>query len=184
MAQPLKRPENWVNKFEIDTAGGQDPLTDAANAKFAKLSQGIISVTPAANETDDTQSFWEDEGFSETDGTGKRITYAFTGQRVVGDPAQDFVASKFWSMGDELRTLVRVTDQNGNTALCNATMTTIVPFGGNANARQTFSFTLSMNGKPVLGTGGQNNDDGNGLNGTKSGSEGAGLGDNNAAPKQ
>lgn len=183
----LIRPENWVNKIELDTKGGQDPKTDAANAEWANVSEGIMTITPAANETDDTQSFWIDKGWSETDATGKRVTFAITGQRVVGDTAQDYVAARFLAMGDSLRTLVRWTDQNGNSITANCTLTAIVPFGGNANARQTFSFTLSLNGLPLYETGQQNNDDGDGVDGIISGDENLGLGDgsnvgNSSAP--
>lgn len=176
----LTRPENWVNKFEVDLNGGQDPSADAEKAQWAEISQGLQTATPAANETADTQSFWNDKGFSETDVTGKRVTFAMTFQRVVGDEAQDYIASKFLSMGDSLRTLFRWTDQAGNTVIANATMTAIVPFGGNANARQKMSVTFSLNGVPVLGTGGKNNDDGDGENGTQSGSSQS-LGDNTAS---
>ncbi|MDB8867870.1 capsid protein [Pediococcus acidilactici] len=168
----LLRPENWVNKIEIDTNGGQDPTADLENAEWANISQGIMSVTPAANATADTQSFWNDKGWQETDETGKRVTLAFTGQRVVGDPAQDYIANRFMAMGNALRTLVRWTNQTGDTIVSNCTLTSIVPFGGNANARQTFSFTLSMNGVPVYSTGGTNNDDGTGQNGIISGDGG------------
>lgn len=181
------RPENWVNKFEIDLKGGQDPKLDAANADWALISQGILTATPTANETDDTQAFWNDKGFSETDATGKRVTFAITGQRVVGDPAQDYIAARFLAIGNALRTLVRWTDQNGEVIISNVTLTAIVPFGGNANARQTFSFTLSLNGVPVLSSGGQNNDDGTGQNGIISGDnvslgDGSDIGTGNTQP--
>lgn len=172
----LKRPENWVNKLEIDLKGGQDPTADLDNASWANLQEGIMTMTPAANATADTQSFWIDKGFSETDETGKRVTFAVTGQRVVGDPAQDYIVSRFMAMGDELRTLARWTDQGGNVITSNVTLTAIVPFGGNANARQTFSFTLSFNGYPVLTKNGTNNDDGTGANGVISDNS-VGLGD-------
>ena len=165
-AKTLTRPENWVNKFEVDLNGGQDPVADAGTANWVLISQGLLTATPASNETADTQSFWSDKGFSETDITGKRVTFAMTFQRVVGDPAQDYIASKFLAMGDKLHTLFRWTDQAGNTVTANATMTVIVPFGGNANARQTMSVTFSLNGVPVIGTGGTNNDTGDGANGT------------------
>ena len=181
MASKLTRPENWVNKFELDTNGGQDPKADVEAAKWATIGEGILSITPASNETNDTQSFWVDKGFSTTDATGKRATFAITGQRVVGDPAQDYVAARFLAIGDALRTLARWTDQSGNVITSNVTLTAIVPFGGNANARQTFSFTLSFNGFPVLTTGGTNNDDGTGVNGVISGEETAGLGDGSGA---
>lgn len=169
MPETYTRPENWVNKFEIDTAGGQDPVADVANAKWADILQGLKTATPAGNETATNTSFWSDKGFNTNDITGKRVTFALTFERVVGDAAQDYITSKFLTIGDGLKTLFRWTDQAGNTVLANATMTAIVPFGGNANARQTMSCTLSLNGKPVVGTGGKNNDDGTGDNGVTSG---------------
>lgn len=168
-SKTLTRPENWVNRLEIDLNGGKDPKADVETAEWAQIAEGIQSVTPAGNETADTQAFWVDKGFSETDITGKRATFAITGQRVVGDPAQDFIAARFLAMGDSLRTLFRWTDQSGNTIVANCTLTSVVPFGGNANGRQTFSVTLSLNGHPVPGVGGTNNDDGTGQNGVISG---------------
>lgn len=176
------RPGNWVNKLEIDLNGGQDPTTDSPNAEWANLLQGIQTMTPAANATADTQAFWADKGYSETDETGKRATFAITGQRIVNDPAQDYIAARFLAMGDSLRTLVRWTDQGGNRITANCTLTSIVPFGGNANARQTFSTTISLNGIPLYETGQENNDDGDGVNGVISGGQNLGLGDGNGNP--
>lgn len=160
----LKRPENWVNKFEIDANKNQDPA-NIQNAKWLLISQGITSITPSSNDTTSANSFWNDKGFQETDVTGKKISIAVKGYRVVGDPAQDFIASLFLKMGDTCRTLVRWTDQSGHVIIANCTITKVVTMGGNANAYQTFSFTIALNGKPVEMDGGTNNDDGTGLNG-------------------
>lgn len=141
---------NYKNKFEIDTAGNQDPSGDLASSKWALLAAGISGVTPAANETDDNTAYYDGDGFTDTDVTGKRITLAFTGHRVIGDAAQDYVASKFLAIGQNLKTLGRWTDTNGNVIVSNVTLTAIVPMGGNANAKQTFSFTMSFNGKPIM----------------------------------
>lgn len=161
----LKRPENWVNKFEIDKNMGQDPSKDAAKASWLEISQGITSVTPSSNDTTSSNSFWNDKGYQETDVTGKKITFQVKGYRVVGDPAQDFIAGLFLKMGDACRTLFKWTDQSGHVIIANATITKVVAMGGNANAYQTFSFELNLNGKPVESDGGTNNDDGTGLNG-------------------
>lgn len=160
----LKRPENWVNKFEIDKKMGQDPA-NIEGAEWLDIAQGITSITPASNDTTSANSFWNDKGFQETDVTGKKISIAVKGYRVVGDPAQDFIASLFLKMGDDCRTLVRWTDQSGHVIIANCTITKVVTMGGNANAYQTFSFEIDLNGKPVELDGGTNNDDGTGLNG-------------------
>lgn len=160
----LKRPENWVNKFEIDKNKNQDPA-NIQNANWLLISQGITSITPSSNDTTSANSFWNDKGFQETDVTGKKISIAVKGYRVVGDPAQDFIASLFLKMGDTCRTLVRWTDQSGHVIIANCTITKVVTMGGNANAYQTFSFSIELNGKPVEMDGGINNDDGTGLNG-------------------
>ena len=138
---------NFKNKLEIDTGGGKT-LADVENATWAPLAAGINTITPAAADTTDATAYWDGEGFTDSDVTGKNITFAFSGHRVEGDAAQDYVAAKFLSIGDELRTLARWTAANGDTVTAVATLTSIVPFGGAANAKQTFSFTLALNGKP------------------------------------
>lgn len=139
--------ENYQNKLEIDTTGNTS-LADIAKATFAPLAEGIQTITPAASETADTTPYYSGEGFSDVDVTGKAITFAIAGHRVDGDAAQDFVADKFIAVGDTLRTLARWTDPKGNQVQFVATLQAIVPFGGAANVKQTFSFTLAANGKP------------------------------------
>lgn len=139
--------ENYQNKLEIDTTGNTS-LADIAKATFAPLAEGIQTITPAASETADTTPYYSGMGFSDVDVTGKAITFAIAGHRVDGDAAQDFVADKFIAVGDTLRTLARWTDPKGNQVQFVATLQAIVPFGGAANVKQTFSFTLAANGKP------------------------------------
>lgn len=140
---------NFKNKVEIDVLG-HTSLDEIQQANFAVLAAGISTITPAAADTTDATAYYDGEGFTDSSVTGKNITFALSGHRVFGDPAQDYVAKHFLSIGDELRTLARWTDAKGNKVQSVVTMTAIVPFGGPANAKQTFSFTLAFNGKPVL----------------------------------
>ena len=141
--------ENYQNKLEIDTAGNTT-LDDASKATWATLAAGIQTITPSASETADTTPYYSGEGFSDHDVTGKAIQFAVAGHRLSGDTAQDYIASRFTSIGDSLRTLARWTDPSGRQAQFVATLTAIVPFGGAANVKQTFSFTLAANGKPQV----------------------------------
>ncbi|WP_353802271.1 phage tail tube protein [Enterococcus avium] len=139
---------NFKNKLEIDTAGNID-IANVASASFAVLGAGITTITPAAADTIDASAYYDSEGFTDSTVTGKNITFAVVGHRVFDDAAQDYVAAKFLSIGDELRTLAQWTDAKGNKVQAVVTLTAIVPFGGAANAKQTFSFTMAFNGKPV-----------------------------------
>lgn len=139
--------ENYQNKLEIDISGSTT-LDDVSKATWAPLAAGIQTITPAASETADTTPYYDGGGFSDVDVTGKAITFAVAGHRVDGDDAQDYIAGKFIAVGDTLRTLARWTDPNGNKVQFVATLQAIVPFGGAANVKQTFSFTLAANGKP------------------------------------
>ncbi|MCP9357373.1 capsid protein [Liquorilactobacillus satsumensis] len=138
---------NYKNKYEIDTKGSMDP-TSITGASFAPLAAGISQVTPSSNEKADTTEYYDGEGFGGSDVTGKRFQLAFTGNRKTGDAAQDYVASHELSVGDDLKTLLRWTDPQGNVVIGQVTMTAIVAAGGNAGAKQKFSFTAVFNGKP------------------------------------
>lgn len=140
--------QNWKHLLALDLSNLKS-TADHAKAKWATLGAGITTITPAAAETADTTPYWDGEGFASDDVTGKAITFQIAGHRNEGDPAQDFVASKFLVTGDELKTLARWTSPEGKVLVFVATLKAIVPFGGAANVKQTFSFTLSMDGKPL-----------------------------------
>lgn len=147
-------PENYVNKIFIDTnpqpnSTGDIDLTNVDEGKWAWLAGGINTVTPSANETSSTDYYYDGGGFGDTDVTGKQVQLAVSGNRKVGDPAQDFVGGKFWQFGNAIRTRI-IWIENGLPVIAQATLTNIVPTGGAANAKQTFSFTLSFNGRPRI----------------------------------
>lgn len=147
--------ENWQQLLDIDVLGHKS-LDDVSKAKWAFLGAGINSITPAAAETADATPYWDGKGFVSDDVTGKAITFQIAGHRKVGDPAQDYVASKFLAKGDEVKTLGRWTSPEGDVVTFVATLKAIVPFGGAANAKQTFSFTLSIDGEPQVTLAGEN----------------------------
>ncbi|WP_419154571.1 phage tail tube protein, partial [Weissella bombi] len=103
---------NFENHLEIDVSGNT-ALEDIDKANWAALSEGIQTITPASSETADTTPYWSGEGFSDHDVTGKAVTFAVAGHRLLGDPAQDYVAERFTDVGDSLRTLARWTNPEG-----------------------------------------------------------------------
>jgi hypothetical protein len=145
-------PLNYKNKFEIDTLGHTDP-TQVAEANWARLAAGINTFTPAAGDTTDNTPYFDGNGFSSTDVTGKNYSIAFSGNRLEGDAAQDYVASKDFAVGDAVKTLLRWTRPDGTVIIGCVTLNAIVVSGGAANAKETFSFTSNFNGAPTVTSG-------------------------------
>lgn len=138
---------NWQNKVEIATDGETD-ITKATTAQWARLAAGINNLTPAENDTTANDEYYDGEGFGTSDVTSKRYQFTIAGHRVYGDPAQDFIASKMLEIGDNLKTLLRVTFADGAQVYGVVTLTNIVPAGGQPGAKQTFSVVCVFNGKP------------------------------------
>lgn len=140
---------NYQNKFEIDTKGSLDP-TSTTSATFVTLAAGIQTITPAAGDTTDNTPYYDGNGYTTTEVTGKNVSIAFSGNRIDGDAAQDFVAGLEFAVGDSLKTLLRWTRPDGTVIIAQVTLNAIISSGGAANAKQTFSFTASFNGAPVV----------------------------------
>lgn len=145
-------PTNTVNKLFIDTEPqvndqGDVDLNDLTTGKWAWVAAGISSVTPSTNETTTNDQYYDGDGYGDSDVTAKRLTLALSGNRKIGDPAQEFIASKTLAIGNSVKTRA-IWIENGQVVVSSVTLTNIVPTGGNANSKQTFSTTISFNGRP------------------------------------
>lgn len=136
-------PLNFQNLFEINTTPG------ATTATWARIASGISSCTPANNENVDQTAYLDGDGFGSSDVIGMQKTYAFSGHRVVGDTAQDYIFNELQeTLGDNRKTQIRHTDANGKIITGDCTVCNIVEGGGDANAKTEISFEVHINGKP------------------------------------
>lgn len=136
-------PLNFQNLFEINTTPG------ATTKTWARIAAGISSCTPANNENVDQTAYLDGDGFGSSDVIGMQKTYAFSGHRVVGDTAQDFIFNDLQeTLGDNRKTQIRHTDANGKIITGDCTVCNIVEGGGDANAKTEISFEVHINGKP------------------------------------
>lgn len=145
--------ENWVNSLYVDRKpkfdkSGKISTSDLADGDWVRLAVGVDTITPSSSETSQKVSDYASEGHSETVVTGKDVTLAISGQRYVGNPGQEYVASMFLKMGNGVKTRC-IYVVNGQAIITACTITAIVPTGGNANANQTFSCTVNFDGVPV-----------------------------------
>ena len=123
-------------------------VNDYKKAKWLRVADGIKTITPAITEQAETAAYMDGNGFTTDTVNGKGMTLACAGERETSDPAQNYVASRQMALGSELNTLALYYNADGSAFLLSVTIKAIVNGGGAANAKQTFSFTLAVNGKP------------------------------------
>lgn len=163
MAFTTRHSRGYQAKMYIDIDGNTDltkyaglSLTDVEGEKWpdktnmVRLGRGITEVTPAANETVDTESDMLDAGYQKSEVSAKAITYALTGNRYIGDPAQDFIFDKFSKIGNELKTTVAILEPDGTARIGIATLTTPLGWSGAVNANSPVSVTLTIDGQPIV----------------------------------
>lgn len=136
-------PLNFQNLFELD-------INPGGTASYVRLGAGIVSATPSNNETVDTKSYYNSDGAASSETTGFQYTWAFSGDKIIGDPAQDFIFSKLFSMGSGRKTNLRITGADGTVITGGVTIGNIVDGGGDANGTSAISFDIMFNGKPTL----------------------------------
>lgn len=134
-------PLNYESLLEIDVNYG-------GTAVRAALKEGITSVVPSNNETNDQKSYISGQGFAETFVTGAQKTLVITGDRV-NNTAQNYIADMQDKLGCGRKTQAWFTSYDGVVKSGEVTITNIVAEGGEAPARGTFSCEIHFNGKPT-----------------------------------
>lgn len=135
---------NFYDLFEIDTT------PDGASRTWKRLGKGISGFTPNLNENKDQTAYLDGNGWGSSDVIGKQLTFDATGHRVVGDDAQDYIASKYMALGDDLKTNFRAYDSRGVCKSGACTINNIVIGGGDAQGKKEFSFSIDINGQPTM----------------------------------
>jgi hypothetical protein len=141
----------WKEKFFIGTAKTGDTWT------YSPLCAGIQGLAPSVNENTQTYYFLCGNGGADNVVTTIAPQYAVTGRRVIGDDAQDYIASLRYALGDDRKSSMKVEiyDAAGTkveTIIADVTITDIVDFGGQAEESEPFSCTLRVNGLPEVTT--------------------------------
>jgi hypothetical protein len=136
---------NWVNEVWIGTSESGGAWS------YAKLCKGIESMEFNENEQNQQYFFLCGQGFAHNETTGAAPELVISGRRIVGDTAQDYVASKQFALGTNRNTSVKIVAE-GNVITCDATIGAITSFGGSTLDVNAFGCTLRFNGKPTVTT--------------------------------
>lgn len=139
----MSAPLNFQTLYELD-------INPSGTASYVRLGDGLTTATPGNNETVDQKSYLDDDGGQSSEVTGFQYILAFSGDRIPGDDAQDFIFERIFVMGEDRHTNFRATGPDGTVISGDVTIANITPPGGDANAVQACGFELHFNGKPTL----------------------------------
>lgn len=135
---------NYQRLYELDIT------PNGASRTWVRLAKGLTGADPSYNEESDQTAYLDNDGFKETNVTAKQNTFSFSGHRVVGDSAQDYIFALANALGDDLKTNFRYTDEQGNKKEGACTLANIDDGGGDAGSKVEVSFEIHLNGKPTI----------------------------------
>lgn len=123
---------------------------------YAELADGIENVAEALNEQVQQYFFLSDNGFGKNHITGMAPAYTFTGKRIFGDAAQDYIFSKKFALNGDRRSSFKFVWSDGTNThamTCDCTICSVQEWSGAANDDSSISFEIRLDGEPVV-TGG------------------------------
>lgn len=129
--------KNFQTKYKI----GADKET------LFPIGGGIKTAETDFDEDSDDVAYYDLNGGTESISSSQTFPFNFEGNRKYGDQAQDFVRSKMTS--NDKSCYLEVTEPDGSVLSGPATMSKITPFGGDANDRSDYKFTVTFTGTPT-----------------------------------
>lgn len=137
-------PLNYEINLEIDTT------PTGATRTYVRVAEGITTCELSENSEVDQKTYYDDEGFKTSAKLGGQFTLSISGDRCVGDAAQDYLVSTFGKYGDEAKSNIRLTAADGAQKSGSCTITTVTDGGGDAAALASFACEIHFNGKPSM----------------------------------
>ena len=128
-----------------------------ASPDWAEISVGISSRGNSFTENTEDFYYMNNKGTAETEPTNQKISRTFSGNRFIGDKAQDAVfIDRLYDLDNREAEYLEWYDNypegkaNGYKGKCALTVSD--DGSGDTSSRETIGFGFSINGKPVAGT--------------------------------
>lgn len=147
MADENTFPLNFERKFEINITPSGETET------WAAIAAGISNISKEGNEVIDQTQYYDGGGVGSSEVTGGQPVWSFSGHRVDGDAAQDYIFGLALSYGAARKTSFKASDPDGRVVTGSCTIANISESGGDANAKNEISFEVHANGKPTVTAG-------------------------------
>lgn len=81
-----------------------DKKGTSGKENYVRVGKGFTNFTKASNSTINQKFYIDEAGKGTSDKTGMQTIYSLTGDRVVGDPANDYIVSCYEKLGDDVIT--------------------------------------------------------------------------------
>lgn len=137
---------NWEYGLYIDTTPA------GVDRTWAALGAGIENVSRAMNAVIQQVQYYADRGWGRSRVHGAAPTISLTGQRVVGDVAQDYIFSTDvqYAFGSARETNIKVVEPGGREIVQAVTIAEADESAGESANGNAISITLHTNGAPVI----------------------------------
>ena len=127
-----------------------------SSATYAVIGDGITNVSEALNEVKQSMYYLINKGFGQSEITAMHPAITFTGHRVHGDDAQDYIFGQKYALGSARKTdiKIKVFDPEDATDVfseytASVTITDVQEISGATENGSDISFTLEFNGAPT-----------------------------------
>lgn len=121
---------------------------------YATLGEGLDNISEALNEVIQQYFFMNGGGFAKNHVTGLAPSFTFTGRRVVGDAAQDFIFGNKYKMDADRQSSFKLvyTDATNTTVTITApcTICNIQEWSGASTDDSAISFEIRFDGAPTV----------------------------------
>ena len=133
------------NKFEIGTKG-----TASSAAEDFAIPKGLENFSPSFDNTIEEWYAMDEEGWISRLFTGKAWAISFTGKRVIGDPANDYIAGLLFEIGQDANTILKWTMPTGTVIQQEVVVSVTNNGGGDTTNVGALEFELQSTGKPTV----------------------------------
>ena len=154
--------DNLLTIYNLEASIGTSKSGGASSQgtwTYAKLEKGLDNVSEALNEVVQQYFFLNDKGFARNHVTGMAPTFTFTGRRVQGDAAQDYIFGNKYKLDTNRVSSfqLKVTDKSGSapkatTYTVDCTICNIQEYSGASTDDSAISFEIRFNGAPTTAT--------------------------------
>lgn len=138
---------NLTAKIGVSKAGTPPVWT------YANLEDGIDNIAEALNEVVQQYQFLKDNGFARNHVTGMAPAITFTGRRVLGDTAQDYIFGQKYALdtGRQSSFQLAYTDESNvtHTITVDCTIANMQEWSGAATDDSAISFEIRFDGQPT-----------------------------------